>query len=107
VLVAGGHGLVHQVVASLLALADQAALGAVEVDEYLDVEGGVALLGGIEGGEDLPSRLVILQVEGDQVDALGRMGDERQDPALEVLGAAEHLKLIRGDRDLQLSIMCR
>ena len=100
VLVAGGHGLVHQVVAPLLALADQAALGAVEVDEHLDVERGIALLGGIEGGEDLPSRLVILQIERDQIDALGRMGDERQDPALEVFGAAEYLELIRGNRDL-------
>ncbi|MNT54011.1 hypothetical protein D3C72_1911410 [compost metagenome] len=83
-----------------------------EVDEELDVEGGVALLGGVERAQYLPSRLVILQIEGDEIDALGRAGDEREDPAFELFGAAEHLEPIRGDRDLgqtsqQLSIMCR
>ena len=60
VLVAGSHLLIHQVVATLLALADQAALGTVEVDEHLDVESRVALLGLVEGGEDLATRVVIL-----------------------------------------------
>lgn len=75
VLVFGSHGLIHQVVAALLALADQAALGTVEVDEQLDVEGRIALLGGVEGGEDLPACFVILQIERDQIDAPGGAGD--------------------------------
>ncbi len=112
VLVAGSHLLIHQVVAALLAPADQAALGTVEVDEHLDVESRIALLGLVEGGEDLATRVVILQIERDQIDALGSTGNECKNAALEILGAVEHFKLVCRDGDLgqacqQLSIMGR
>ena len=108
----GGQLLIELMVAPLGPLADQATLGSVVVDEDLDIQLGTSRLGGIERREDLASRLIVLQIEGDQIDASLRARDQLQNALLEVARRVENAQAVRLQCKLRqflelLSIMCR
>ncbi len=69
-----GHGLVPGAVARLFTGADQPALGAPPIDQHHDVQLRACGLGGVQGVVDLLPRLVLLQVQRDDIDALGSLG---------------------------------
>ena len=70
-----GHGTVPVGVGIGGGGADAAALCAVPVDQHADFQLGPPLLGLIQRVEDLAPGVVMLQIQGHQIDALGSVGD--------------------------------
>ena len=72
---AAGHFLVPGRIARLLAGTDQAALGTHPVHHDHHIQFRTGSLGGMQGFEDFLAGLILLQVQGDDVDAPGRLGN--------------------------------
>jgi len=97
--VALSHRLVPGAVARLLARADQPALGAQPINHHHDVQFGPCGLGGMQRVVDFLPRLILLQVQGNDVDTPRGLGDFLQQAATVGVGAGQHFNGLVGQRE--------
>ena len=94
-----GHLLIKRRVAGRTRFADQAALGAMPIDENGDLQLRLRRLGRVERAQNFPPTVVVLQVERRDQNALPRLADQRQQGLAEGHRVVERTDVGRGDRD--------